>query len=97
MNILVLTSIYPHADGESSAGVTPVVHYFAREWVKMGHNVQVINSCNRYPKLLYILPEKFLITISSRFDVIFPKKNQGKDLISIKDGVQIARFPLGVC
>lgn len=94
MNILVLTSIYPHVNGESSDGVTPVVHYFAKEWVKKGHNVQVINSCNRYPKLLYILPRRIIKFITSKFDVIVPKISQGKDLLSTKDGVKIARFPM---
>lgn len=31
-NILLLTSIYPATDFEKD--VTPVVHYFAKEWVK---------------------------------------------------------------
>ena len=34
MNILVLTSVYPQDDDENNIGVTPVVQYFAKEWIK---------------------------------------------------------------
>lgn len=40
-NILVLTSIYPADD--IPKGWTPVVHYFTKEWVKLGHRVLVVN------------------------------------------------------
>ena len=40
MRITILTPIY--ATTTEGAGATPVVHYFAREWVKMGHEVTVL-------------------------------------------------------
>ena len=49
-NILVLTNIYPAPDIEKVN--TPVVHYFTREWVKMGYNVRVINYPANFPKIL---------------------------------------------
>ena len=49
--ILVLTPIYPADD--IPKGWTPVVHYFAREWVKQGYEVHVINYVANFPRLLY--------------------------------------------
>ncbi|MFW5804643.1 MAG: glycosyltransferase family 4 protein [bacterium] len=50
-NILVLTSVYPAE--EFSKRTTPVVHYFAKEWVKMGYNVKVIHNYAYFPKMFY--------------------------------------------
>lgn len=49
LNILVLTNIYPADDLEHED--TPVVHYFTREWIKMGYNVRVINYPANFPKV----------------------------------------------
>lgn len=51
MNILVLTSIYPADDIPNT--FTPIPHYFARERVKDGHRVEVINSFSVYPSIYY--------------------------------------------
>lgn len=50
-----MTPIYPATD--SIVGITPVVHYFANEWVKLGYNVRVVNSQAVYPSVFYKLPE----------------------------------------
>jgi len=39
-NILLFTTIYPAADLKYG---TSAVHYFTREWVKMGYDVKVIH------------------------------------------------------
>ena len=36
-NILVLSHVYPGAGVPDT--FTPVVHYFVKEWIKMGYNV----------------------------------------------------------
>ena len=51
MKILILTPVYPSKN--APVGSTPVVHYFAREWVKDGNDVTVIHLEKRYP--FYIL------------------------------------------
>jgi glycosyltransferase involved in cell wall biosynthesis len=94
MNILVLTSVYPQADDENNSGVTPVVHYFAKEWRKAGNNVLVIQNSNRYPKMLYMLPEAYLKKINSKFGIVIPNKNQCKVLFSERDGVKSIRLPM---
>lgn len=43
MNILLLTTIYPEPASYGIINDTKVVHYFAREWVKMGHRVVVFH------------------------------------------------------
>ena len=47
MNILLLSSVYPNIEPNTSS--TPVVHYFAKEWRLMGHNIQVISCPSNFP------------------------------------------------
>ena len=46
-NILLLTTMYP----DPLRPGTEVCHYFAREWVKMGYNVLVINYRSMFPRI----------------------------------------------
>lgn len=94
MNILVLTSVYPQDDDENNIGVTPVVQYFAKEWIKSGNNVIVIHNSNRYPKILYLLPDKIIKVINSKLGIVIPNKKQAKILYNEKDGIQSIRMPM---
>lgn len=94
MKILILTSIYPEPDDKEGSGVTPVVHYFAKEWVKLGNEVIVIHNSNRYPNIIYKLNRNLLEKINSKFAVVIPEKEQGEKLYSIKDNVKIYREPM---
>lgn len=49
--ILILSAIYPADDIPKT--FTPVVHYFTREWVKLGYEVRVINYKTVFPKIFY--------------------------------------------
>lgn len=51
MNILVISHVYP--GGGTPQSFTPVVHYFAREWVKQGHKVIVVNLSTYFPSIVY--------------------------------------------
>jgi len=42
MNILIFSNQYPFKDKEIA--VTKAVHYFAKEWVALGHNVVVVHN-----------------------------------------------------
>ena len=42
MNILLFTTIYPGAEAFGIPSDTKTVHYFAKEWKKQGHHVEVI-------------------------------------------------------
>lgn len=62
--ILVLTPIYPAPDMPKSD--TPIVHYFVREWVKMGYDIHVINYVANFPKPLYWLAKPFKEVIGAK-------------------------------
>jgi L-malate glycosyltransferase len=94
MNILVLTSVYPQSDDEKNIGVTPVVEYFSEEWVKQGHRVLVIHNSSYYPKFIYLLPDKIIKKINSKFGIVIPNKEQSKTLNTIKNGVSNYRLPI---
>jgi len=63
-NILLLTPIYPAPDIPKTD--TPVVHYFTREWVKMGYDVRVVHYVANFPKVLYLLAKPFKDMIGAR-------------------------------
>ncbi len=64
MKIYVLTPIY--ATTTTSQGATPVVHYFTREWVKMGHEVTVFHISPRFPQPFYWVGKHFQHQLYSR-------------------------------
>ena len=47
LNILLLTTMYP----DPLRPATEICHYFTREWVKMGHNVLVVNYRSMFPRI----------------------------------------------
>lgn len=53
-------------------GATPVVHYFTREWVRMGHEVVVFNFMAKYPKLMYWIGRKFQHQLNTRLGMLVP-------------------------
>lgn len=94
MKILVLTSIYPQPDDIKSAGVTPVVHYFAKEWVKMGHKVVVVHNANRFILPFYMIPSKIVQNLNSKLGMVAPNKKQRKRLSNELEGIKIYRIPI---
>lgn len=93
MKILVLTSIYPAPDIKIGNN-TNVVHYFACEWAKIGHQVVVIHNYPVYLRLFHWVAgfaEKF---IASRFNTAVTAVYQNKDVEYEMDGVKVIRMPL---
>lgn len=90
MNILILSKIYPAED--LSNAETPVVHYFAKEWVKQGHNVKVIVNYPTFPKAFYTITNHFENTLSSFLGSIPPRYCTQKKYQL--DDVDIYRIPL---
>lgn len=64
MIILVLTNIYPAPDLEKEN--TPVVHYFTREWVKIGHSVYVVHYPANFSKIYMWVGTLFKKHLSSQ-------------------------------
>ena len=90
-NILVLTSIYPASD--ISAKQTAVVHYFCREWVKMGYHVRVVYYATNFPALSYSVAKTFCNIIESKVGfAIRTKSCQDKEYEL--DGVLVKRIGL---
>lgn len=88
-NILLLTHIYPGAGTPDT--YTQVVHYFAKEWVKMGYRVLVIHSNAYFPRVYYWVLSLFRQSISKRFDFVLPEKRLSEDVIYAIDGVKVFR------
>ncbi len=48
MNILIITTFYPHPERKDLLRDTSAIHYIAREWVKQGHQVTVLHCYGHY-------------------------------------------------
>ena len=70
MKIILLTPIY--ATTTKGAGATPVVHYFAREWVKMGHEVIVYHFVARFPRFYYWVGRAFQHQLNTKLGMLIP-------------------------
>lgn len=70
MKIFLITPIY--ATTTQGSGATPVVHYFAKEWVKQGHEVYVFNLRARFPKIFYWFSRMFQHQLNSRLGMLVP-------------------------
>lgn len=93
-NILLLTSIYPASDiGKEH---TPVVHYFAKEWVKLGYNVIVMHYPSNFPKVMLWMASLFKKQISSKSGAII-RTYQLEEAEYELDGVKVKRLPLLKC
>lgn len=98
--ILVLTNVYPAPD--IPKGYTPVVHYFVREWVKMGYDVRVINYDVNFPLFYYIVSRPFNNIIASRLGCVV-KNKATKGLSYSLDNIKVKRIaitkyiPHGLC
>lgn len=89
-NILLLSSIYPLPKDNKG---TPVCHYFAREWVKMGYNVRVVHNEPRFPLPLYWIAKLFRQMIVAKTGAVVYTKRI-KDAKYTMEGVPVMRLSL---
>ncbi|WP_162297892.1 glycosyltransferase family 4 protein [Halalkalibacillus sediminis] len=54
MKILMITTLFPSYDGQSRKEISYALHYFAKDWVSMGHDVSVMKIHPKYPTLFNI-------------------------------------------
>ena len=91
MKIIVITPIY--ATTTLQQGTTPVVHYFAREWVKMGHDVKVFFLRVKFPRIYYYISKRFQHQLSTRLGmpvhIEYPR-----DENFVADGVSVSKRTL---
>lgn len=90
--ILVITSIYPGPDVPK--GYTPVVHYFTKEWVRMGYDVRVIHCCTYFPALYYKAPGWLRSIIQNKKGIALPDNRLDKTLEYELEGVKVFRLPM---
>ena len=90
--ILVLTSVYPGPDVPK--GFTPVVHYFTKEWVRMGYDVRVIHCCTYFPAIYYKAPAWFRRMVQNKKGIALPEKRLDKSIQYEHEGVKVLRIPM---
>lgn len=93
MRILVLSTIYPAPDIQI-ANNTNVVHYFAREWAKQGHEVYVIHNYPIYMRIFHWIGAMADKIIASKFNTSVTSVYQKNDVEYEMDGVHVVRMPL---
>lgn len=89
MKIFVLSAVYPAR--YSPKGTTPVVHYFAKEWVALGHEVHVFHTASCFPTLYYILGRPFKKLLDSKLGHLIPT-NAPEEYDEVRDGVKISHI-----
>lgn len=94
MNILVLASEYPY-EKDKNADRTKVVGYFAREWVKKGHNVVAIVDSSSFPSAYYAVGDRLKALVTRTFDVSrTPDRIWSKRFSYDADGVHVENIPM---
>ena len=89
MHIYLLTSVYP--SNYSTKGTTPVVHYFAKEWVLQGHRVYVFHTESVFPKAYYLIGKLFKNLLDSKLGHLVPTEVPN-EYDEIKDGVEVTHL-----
>ena len=89
-NILLLTPIYPAPDLPKN---TPVVHYFTKEWVKLGYKVTVIHYLVNFPAIVHWAAKPIHKLLESKFGSVV-RLEQAKSASYELDGVRVKRIPL---
>lgn len=92
MNILLLTPVYPTND--SSYTVTPVCHYFVKEWIKAGFNVKVINFTSKFPDFYNFLARPLNTIIKARTGNSIYIKSPSKNNVYVYEGIEIYNIPI---
>lgn len=91
-NILVITPIYPGNGALKSH--TPVVHYFTREWVKMGYHVYVVHLTTTFPSIFYKVPKRVKDFLQQRSGFAIPTHGLNKAETFDNEGVSVLRIPI---
>ena len=93
MKILLLTSVYPSPTDKNGA-VTKVVQYFAKEWVKKGHQVIVVHNTARYPAIVHMLPGFVRQKLTAKLNFLIPSLRDVKETVREENGIRIYKLPI---
>lgn len=89
--ILLITNIYPLPSVLNEG--TPVCHYFARDWVKLGYEVSVIHVQAVYPVPFYWAAKLFKKWIAAKTGSVVYDSREHKVSKFEWDGVTVYRVP----
>lgn len=92
MNILLITSIYPLPSSDNKG--TKVCHFFAKEWMKMGHSVRVVHYQAVYPRPFYWAARLMRNFLAAKTGAVIYTRRDDKTLQYEMDGVPIVKIPL---
>ena len=90
-NILLLSPVYPGPDLPKNT--TPVVHYFAKEWVAMGYNVRVVALPSNFPAPILWFAKLFHAQLESMLNLSI-RTDKLRECEYEIDGISVTRFPL---
>lgn len=94
MNILLLTNLYPH-ENDANPDITKVCAYFAREWVRQGHNVVAIVNSSAFPKAYYSVGKYAKKFISGHYGISSAPNSMWSEYFEFDDfGVKVINMPM---
>lgn len=94
MRILLLTSVYKDDSLGNLDESTLIVNYFARDWVKQGHEVVVIHNSHRYPRIVHALPKSIKKKLAARLGFPLPDWAVVCEKEYTDQGVKVYRLPM---
>ena len=93
MRILLLTTLYS-IPGERILNNTNVCGSFAKEWVKMGHEVRVVYQYTIYHKVFHWIAKRYAKQIAGRLYGAVPTQRISDIGRYNVDGVEVIRIPI---
>lgn len=92
LRILILTAEYPNPN---STFDTPVVHYYAKEWVKLGFDVRVMHYRSVFPRVFYFFANHCKQLLKRVFKTDFiPFERLNSSIQYELDGVKVVSRPI---
>jgi glycosyltransferase involved in cell wall biosynthesis len=92
MKLLILTSEYPNPN---STFDTPVVHYYAKEWIQQGHEVRVVHYRSVFPSFFYFFAKILKTFLKKIFQTDFvPVVRLNKRVEFIHEGINVISQPI---
>ena len=92
MKLLILTSEYPNPN---STFDTPVVHYYAKEWIQQVHEVRVIHFRSVFPSFFYFFAKILKTFLKKIFQTDFvPVVRLNKRVEFIHEGINVISQPI---
>ena len=96
MKILLLTNEYPN-DAYPKPDSPWVLPYFAREWVKQGHEVTVVVNSTKFPRLYYVFARLVSSYYSKKFEITasnLSDRTWARPFSFVDNGVKVWNIPM---